>query len=176
MTDPVPPDPSADPAADPAAALVADYDRGRLSRRQLAAALTGLGAATALAGRSARAGEGDEPDTPLFAGRNIDHVALSVTDAARSAAFYERHLGLKTLRADGRSAFLGRADGGFFLALFQTDEAGLNHFCFGIDDYDPLEAARTLRAEGREVRETSGRVYFKDPDGIEVQLSAKREP
>ena len=154
--------------------LVEDYDRGRLSRRDLVTRLTALGAAAAFAGRADARDDDGSADAPLFSGRNIDHVALSVSDLNRSVAFYERHLNLKTLRRSDTNAFLGRADGGFFLALFQTDKAGLNHFCFGIDDYDPLVAARRLNAEGREVRETSGRVYFKDPDGIEVQLAAKR--
>ena len=161
------------PAHGPAAAVEA-YDEGRLSRRELVARLTAFGAAAALAGRSALAEEGAGTDGPLFSGRNIDHVALGVSDVNASVAFYERHLGLRKLRGDDRSAFLGRADGGFFLALFQTDEPGLDHFCFGIDDYDPLAAGRKLKDAGREVRQTSGRTYFKDPDGIEVQLASRR--
>ena len=161
------------PAPDPAA-LVDEYDRGRLSRRDLVARLTALGAAAALCGRAAAAEPGDGAG-PLFAGRNVDHIALGVSDVARSVAFYERFLGLKKLRGDGRSAFLGRPDGGFFLALFRAEKPGLDHFCFGIEDYDPAAAAATLKAAGEEVRQTSGRTYFKDPDGIEVQLAAKRE-
>ena len=160
------------PAPD-SASLVDEYDRGRLSRRDLVAGLTALGAAAALSGRAAAA----EPDAggPLFIGRNVDHIALGVSDVARSVAFYERFLGLKKLRGDGRSAFLGRPDGGFFLALFRAEKPGLDHFCFGIEEYDPAAAAAKLEAAGKELRQTSGRIYFKDPDGIEVQLAAKRE-
>ena len=158
------------------AALVADYDEGKLSRRGLIAGLTALGAAGALSRPAAAqdgAGEGSD-SRPLFTGRNVDHVALDVTDVNRSVAFYEKHLGLKKFRGDDRSAFLGHSGGEFFVALFKSDTPGLNHFCFGIDDYDVTAAARKLKAEGREVRQTSGRIYFKDPDGIEVQLAAKR--
>ncbi|NNJ24465.1 VOC family protein [Alienimonas chondri] len=159
------------------ASLVAEYDDGRLSRRDLIAGLTALGAASAFAGSAAaQEREDDAADAkPLFSGRNVDHIALDVTDVNRSVAFYERHLGLKKIRGNDRSAFLGRENGEFFVALFQSETPGLNHFCFGIDEYDPLEAARKLKAEGREVRQTSGRTYFKDPDGIEVQLAQKRD-
>ncbi|QDT17841.1 VOC family protein [Alienimonas californiensis] len=163
------------------ARLVADYDDGRLSRRGLIAGLTALGAAGALAGNvraqeeAAQEKGGDAAESgPLFSGRNVDHIALDVTDVDRSVAFYERHLGLRKIRGDQNSAFLGRENGEFFVALFKAEQPGLNHFCFGIDDYDPQQAARKLKAEGREVRQTSGRTYFKDPDGIEVQLAQKR--
>ena len=162
------------PAPDtPADRLLAEYDGGRLNRRELAARLMALGAAAALA-RTATADDADaKPDPPLFRGRNIDHVALSVSDVGRSVKFYTEHLGLRKLRGSDRQAFLG-GDDGFFLALFQTEDAGLNHFCFGIDGYEADAAAERLRAAGREVRQTEGRVYFKDPDGIEVQLAARR--
>ena len=165
------------PHAAPADRLLDLYDRGVMSRRSVIAGLTAL--ATAGAARAAGPDGGNEPDGPLFSGRNVDHIALGVSDVGRSVAFYERFLGLKKLRGDDRSAFLGRADGGFFLALFRVDpergeKPGLDHFCFGIDGYDPVEAGRALRAAGREVRQTGRRTYFKDPDGIEVQLAAKR--
>jgi catechol 2,3-dioxygenase-like lactoylglutathione lyase family enzyme len=150
--------------------LVDDYDDGRLSRRGLIAGLAALGAA----GRVSAGAPAGDAAVPLFSGRNIDHIALNVSDVDRSAAFYKRHLGLRKIRGDARSAFLGRENGEFFVALFKSDTPGLNHFCFGIDEYDVQDAARKLKAEGREVRQTSGRIYFKDPDGIEVQLAAKR--
>ena len=162
------------PHAAPADRLLDLYDRGAMSRRSVIAGLTALAAAGA-----ARAAGPEEGNRPLFSGRNVDHIALGVSDVGRSVAFYERFLGLKKLRGDENSAFLGRADGGFFVALFRVDpeqgeKPGLDHFCFGIDDYDPTEAARELRAAGKEVRQTGGRTYFDDPDGIEVQLAAKR--
>ncbi len=44
----------------------------------------------------------------------------------------------------------------------------------GIEDYEVDRVMDELRREGLEPRRTAGtnRVYFDDPDGIEVQLAA----
>ena len=42
---------------------------------------------------------------------------------------------------------------------------------YGIEGFDADEAERKLTDAGLEVRREGGRVYFKDPDGIEVQVS-----
>jgi hypothetical protein len=69
------------------------------------------------------------------------------------------------------SCFLGRDDG-FFLALFRRTLSGLNHYCYTIRHYDPDQAARKLKAAGLDLRREDGRIYFDDPDGIEVQITA----
>ena len=67
--------------------MLHDYERGRLSRRQLIAHIGGLVAAAAAAPALAqgRAAEGS-----TFRATDVDHVALRVTDVDRSAKFYER--------------------------------------------------------------------------------------
>ncbi|MEW4569722.1 VOC family protein [Tautonia sp. JC769] len=148
--------------------LVEQFERGQLSRRQLAARLMGLGAAMAVAPRVA---EASREDGSTFGATGLDHIALNVRDVARSRDFYEEHLGLEVIRDGGEeNCFLGRADG-FFLTLFRGEGPGLHHYCYAIPDYDADEAERKLRGAGLEVRRESGRVYFKDPDGIEVQVA-----
>lgn len=148
--------------------IVDDFQRGALSRRQLVARLMGLGAAMAV-GRTAVPGEGQSSAT--FQASGLDHVALNVADVARSREFYLKHLGLKVLRDGGDdSCFLGREDG-FFLALFRRTPAGLNHYCYRIRHYDPDQAARKLEAAGLDLHREDGRIYFDDPDGIEVQIT-----
>ena len=154
---------------DLACRLVDEFEEGRLSRRQLVAGLMGLGAAAALSTTAVAADEAES----TFRATGLDHINIDVADLERSKAFYIRHLGLKVLREGPGLAFLGPPGGGkFILALFRTDELpGLNHFCFKIENYDADAAVRKLQAAGLETRRESNRVYFKDPDGLDVELA-----
>jgi len=150
--------------------VVDDFVAGRLTRRDLVARLMALGAAICGAPAAARPLGRAEESAPTFSAQSVDHVALSVSDVSRSAEWYARHLGLRVTSQDESSAFLSCA-GGDFLALFRSSRAGLNHYSFGIRGYDQQDAARRLRAAGLAPKPRGGRMYFDDPDGIEVQVS-----
>lgn len=155
---------------DSAVMLVHDFEQGMLSRRQLVVRLMGLGAAFAAMQSVSRA---DQEQNSTFHALGLDHVALNVSDVARSRDFYATHLGLKTVYDGGKEmCFLGRG-GIFFLALFRAQKPGLNHYCYVIQNYDPEEVARTLKAAGLQPRREADRVYFDDPDGNEVQLAGR---
>jgi len=151
--------------------LINDFEHGRLSRRQLIAYLTGmfatsLGATFAFAdqqpGRAA-----PNPAAPTFDAIDLNHIALSVTDVQRSQKWYQKHLGLKPR---GQEGFLTTGKG--WLALFQGDKPGLNHYCYSIANYDPADAVARLKAAGLTPRREGERVYFADPDGIECQVAS----
>jgi catechol 2,3-dioxygenase-like lactoylglutathione lyase family enzyme len=63
-----------------------------------------------------------------------------------------------------------------FLALFRAERPGLDHYCFTIDDYRVEDEVKRLGDAGLEPRRQQNRVYFDDPDGIELQLAAERNP
>lgn len=155
-------------------ALLGDYEHGRLSRRQLVAHLAGFAAAAAGLGTPVAASR--EPAVagaaePSFRASGVDHVALRVTDVPRSAEFYRRHLGLvPTGRCSRQSCFLDC--GSDFLALFAGPDPGLDHFAFAVEGYEAGRAVETLRAAGLAPDRRGDRVYFDDPDGIEVQVTA----
>jgi hypothetical protein len=139
------------------------YDRRQLSRRRVVLALS-----TILAGTSRVAAQ-EPQSSSTFQAVGLDHIALRVTDVARSRAFYERHLGLRTTSESASSAFLdcGRQ----FVALFRSETPGLHHYSYALPSYSQSDAAERLRAVGIEPRLRGQRIYFDDPDGIEVQLS-----
>lgn len=154
--------------SDIAETLVKDYERGLLSRRQLVSRLMGLGAALAAMPQRAEARQGEGG---TFQATGLDHVALNVHSVPRSRDFYIKHLGLKVVRESGEdNCFLGGSDD-FFLTLFRGERPGLNHYCYAIRGYDAQRAEEKLKAVGLKPRREGNRVYFPDPDGIEVQVA-----
>jgi metallothiol transferase len=150
--------------------LVKQFENGRIDRRQLVAGLGTL-VAVAAGGRSAAAQAGGTAST--FQAVGLNHIALRVTDVLRSREFYQQHLGLKVVRDGGeRNCFLTCKDA--FLALFHNETPGMDHYCYSIIDYDVRTAEEKLKAQGFEPRvvRDAGRIYFDDPDGLEVQLAA----
>ena len=153
---------------DIAETLVQDFEQGLLSRRQLASRLMGLGAALTVMNRVAGASQGEHG---TFEATGLDHVALNVTSVPRSRDFYIKHLGLKVVRDGGEdNCFLG-GGGDFFLTLFKGDKPGLNHYCYAIKGYAVDQAEEKLKAAGLKPRREGNRIYFPDPDGIEVQVA-----
>jgi len=116
----------------------------------------------------------------------LEHVNMTVSNVRRSARFYGDLLGL-TVRWEGKTSqgwpAIHIGDETSYLALFQSpspsrapedyDQVGLNHFGFVVDD---LDSARKRLAElgvtpkAEHDYEPGKRLYFYDPDGIEVEL------
>ncbi len=147
--------------------ILDEYRNGTIDRRAALGRLAVFFAA-AYAGAPALA----DKDGPTFASKGLNHLALRVTDVARSRDFYVEHFGLEVLEEYlPHNCFLGCGDN--FLALFRSTTAGMDHFCVTIDDYDPAEALERLKHAGLESHRVEDRVYFKDPDGLEGQVSGK---
>lgn len=143
------------------------FTMGRMSRRELIAAMSGLVVAAAT-GRSLPA-HGD-PAGPTFTPLGLNHLALNVTDVARSRDFYIKHFGMTVASESPNNCFLNFEGG--FLALFQGSEARMDHFCLSVRDYDVNACAAKLREHGIEPRITGDRIYFPDPDLLTVQLAS----
>jgi catechol 2,3-dioxygenase-like lactoylglutathione lyase family enzyme len=138
------------------------YESGAVSRRQLVQSL----AALAVAGPAAAASES------TFKGSGLNHVALRVADIPRTKKFYQELLGLPLIRESETSCFLKL--GNDFLTFFKNQPAGLDHYCIAIENFNPGAVMGELKRNGLNPRRPDGtdRIYFRDPDGLEVQLSA----
>ena len=155
--------------------LVAKFEARRLSRRELVAALLGLVASGGAVPAAAQEGG----VAKAAQGRTINHVSMAVTDVEKSAAFYKVLLGLKEVSRPANGGInLGLSDG--FLGLYKLPNPGtVNHFCIGVDDFDPDKMADRLKQQGiaatvdrNPANRTSGgdQLYFTDPDKTRVQL------
>lgn len=111
---------------------------------------------------------------------SMNHVTLAVSDPERSREFYASVLNMNVVSRQPASPVTGpginMGAGDSFLGLYPLQNPGrIDHFCLGVDDYVIEEAAQKLRESGVTpvIRKDRPELYFKDPDGITVQLSAK---
>lgn len=118
---------------------------------------------------------------------NLNHLNLTVQDAAETAAFLRRYFGMRSL--DGAPpdtpamAFL-TDDAGMILSLFRgkRDEEpvypGFFHIGFGQPDEEAVnEISRRLREDGYDVpppsrQHGSWTFYFKAPGGFLIEVLA----
>jgi catechol 2,3-dioxygenase-like lactoylglutathione lyase family enzyme len=157
------------------AKLVEAFESKALSRRELVTSIAALMAGAAGAeSASAQISQATQ-------GKTLNHVSLAVTDVERSAQFYSTILGLKVVSRPGNGGInLGLGDS--FMGLYKLPNPGtVNHFCIGVDNFDPERIAARLRDMGLQpivdknpANRTSGgdQLYFNDPDKTRVQLGA----
>jgi catechol 2,3-dioxygenase-like lactoylglutathione lyase family enzyme len=145
--------------------LLGRYEAGRMSRRELVAVLAALAAAPS----SLRA------QTPALEAATLNHASLIVSELDRSVAFYRRTFGLpvRSTQQGGVNLAVGDA----FLGIYQGGASAMphiNHFCFGIRDFDPAATVAALGSQGlpAESRTRDGvtQVYTADPDNLRIQL------
>jgi catechol 2,3-dioxygenase-like lactoylglutathione lyase family enzyme len=128
----------------------------------------------------------------------IDHIYVTVSDLAKSEAFYDRALGVVlgfrknefVLGGDRHIQYFNRHFG-FVLRPARVHggcepySAGLHHFCFRVDSIAEVEAvAEALRKQ--EIDATAVELYpqyapdytatfFEDPDGIRLEVTNYRQ-
>jgi len=153
--------------------LISQFEQKGLTRRELVAALTMLisGSSAAMSAQS----------TQVAQGRTLNHASLAVSDVEKSAAFYGKLLGLKEVSRPGNGG-VNLGLGSSFLGVYKIQEPGrVHHVCIGVDDFDPERIAARLKEQGVQAtvdrnpaNRTSGgdQLYFTDPDGTRMQLSA----
>ena len=173
------------------------YEQGRLSRREVLAAIASF---VALGGTACTTGAAESaPDLSRYVTRrepgegraHLNHVNLRVADVERSWAFYQRYFGLGITTTPTYNAL--DCGGGTFISLqtqadiaredFRTSPDAvewartpgeapgiIEHFCLEVDDFD-LEGTRAALAEaGHETVEVHGNLLTSDPDGVLVQV------
>jgi catechol 2,3-dioxygenase-like lactoylglutathione lyase family enzyme len=108
----------------------------------------------------------------------LDHVALTVSDRDRSAAFYAEHFGLtERVHDDDHLLILSSPDGGL-LALTEGEpvvDADGVHFGFRAGSHEAVQRARArFRLAGVVERQWQQvgltRVQVRDPDGYLVEI------
>jgi glyoxylase I family protein len=138
--------------------LLATYENGKLSRRDLV-----QGLALLAAGSSTLSAAG-------FQGKSINHVSLYVSDLQKSTDFYQRVLGCTVNKREGNNQLMFGKD---FLVLRPGKPGGkVDHIAVGIENFSKESVTADLKSRGATPKDEKGGVGFHvvDPDGFPVQL------
>jgi catechol 2,3-dioxygenase-like lactoylglutathione lyase family enzyme len=142
--------------------MVRDFERGRMTRRQLAASLAAL-----VAGAQAA------PKPSGLRAVTLNHVTVRVPDLQRTSQFYQEFFGIPLKQHSASTHILGVGKS-FFGIEQKGATAALDHYDFGIADFNADDVTAKLKARNLkpEPGGTKESFKFRDPDGFLVQVNA----
>ena len=148
--------------------LVAQFEKGSLSRRDLIAGLTVLAAT----GTATRAAEADID----FKTADIDHVSMQVADLQRSVDFYQKLFGFSVVSEDKPLGIVRLGNGRTLVSFNRQSPVGIiDHFAIGVPRFTKEAATRYLTQRGAKVADDPYHgLHTIDPDGNHVQISLQR--
>ena len=146
--------------------LVARFEKGSLSRRDLVQGLALLAAS----GTAAAAQEDVD-----FKGADIDHISIHVADLQRSVDFYQKTFGFSVVSQDQPRSIIRLGAPKMRVSLNHGSPAGIvDHFAIGITRFNKESVVRHLKQRGATPLEGDyAGLHVKDPDGINVQIVAQ---
>ena len=143
--------------------LLSDFERGKLTRRQLALSL-----ATLVAGAQT------PPKEKGLRAVSINHVTVKVPDLHRTSKFYQEFFSMPLKQQSAKIHILGVGDSFFGIEQGDSQAATVDHYDFGIAGFNADEARAKLKKLNLKFDGGNSKESFKfhDPDGFQVQLNA----
>ena len=151
-------------------ALIRQFERGRLTRRQLVQALLVVAASPAL---------GQDRPVGAFRPTGIDHVQITVTDLKATQQFYEKLFGVKTASPNPTQLSLGLGSAGNTISVHS--ESGpikpIDHFGIAVEDFSTEAALATVKrvVPGFKADINGNSVFVVGPDAVRVQIVPARK-
>jgi catechol 2,3-dioxygenase-like lactoylglutathione lyase family enzyme len=154
------------------AKLLDDFERGRLTRRQLIQSLALV--ATAAAGATPALSENRKG----FKAVAVNHISYQVNDYAKTRDFYADLLGMKVVGDTGTQCSLILGDTRTFMiprnAPPGTTPPRIDHIAYTIENWDKNAVKAELDRRGLNPRrDTENSFHIKDPNGFDLQISGK---
>ena len=149
--------------------MLNDFERGTLSRRQLAATLAGIATAAALPAPALAA--------PSLKAITLNHVTVKVPDLQKTSKFYQEFFGMKLAQHSETIHILSVGES-FFGIEQKPGGAALDHYDFGLQSWDAKAMRRKVAAHGLSItpgsRGDDESFKFNDPDGFVVQVNGPK--
>ena len=149
--------------------MLNEMERGKLSRRELVVSLAALAVGTSTA-----VGAPAAPAKTGFQAVSINHVSVRVPDIHRTSQFYQEFFGMPLRQQSATVIILGVGDSFFGIEQAQGKTATVDHFDFGIANFNADNVRAELKERGLKSDSTSSKESFKfyDPDGFQIQVNA----
>jgi catechol 2,3-dioxygenase-like lactoylglutathione lyase family enzyme len=154
------------------ARLLDDFERGKMTRRQLIASIAVVAASAA--GVTPAAAQGAKG----FKGVAVNHISYQVNDYAKTRDFYAGLLGMRVVKDTGTQCNLILGDTDTFL-IPRNAPAGvtpprIDHVAYTIENWDKSAVEAELKRRGlNPTPDTENSFHVKDPNGFDVQISGK---
>jgi catechol 2,3-dioxygenase-like lactoylglutathione lyase family enzyme len=150
--------------------LLGQFERGRISRRQLVQMLAlGMAAASPRALAAPRGG---------FKAVAVNHISFEVADYARTRDFYADLLGMEVSGDDGTQCYMKFGADSFLIPRKSREPRGgplVDHICYTIADWDKDAVEAELRRRGLDPEpDTDESFHVRDPDGYRLQIGSAR--
>jgi catechol 2,3-dioxygenase-like lactoylglutathione lyase family enzyme len=143
--------------------LLDNFERGTLTRRQVALSVVALVSATQAA----------PAETGLKA-VSINHLTVRVPDLHRTSQFYQEFFGMPLRQQSAKIHILGIGSSFFGIEQGDGPAATVDHYDFGISGFNADEAREKLKARNLKFADGNSQESFKfrDLDGFQIQLNA----
>lgn len=152
--------------------LLDDFERGKMTRRQLIQALALSATATVATGEAAAV----PAERKGFRAVTVNHISYQAGDYTKTRDFYAELLGMKVVRDTGSQCFLVLGEGNSFL-IPRNAPAGvtaprIDHVAYTIADWDKNAVETELKRRGLDPRpDTDNSFHVSDPNGFDLQIS-----
>jgi catechol 2,3-dioxygenase-like lactoylglutathione lyase family enzyme len=148
--------------------MLSDLERGKLTRRQFAVSLAAL-----TAGASRVPGAFAASVQTGIRAVSLNHVTVRVPDLHRTSQFYQEFFGMRLRQQSPTVHILGVGDSFFGIEQGEGKDATVDHYDFGIADFNADEIRAKLRERGLKFSDSTSKESFKfyDPDGFQVQVN-----
>ena len=156
------------------AKLLQDFERGKMTRRQLIKSL----ALTATAASAVSVAPAAAADNKVFKAVYLNHVSYQVADYAKTRDFYAALLGMSVSRDDGKQCRLVFGNN-ILIARNRTPAPKVDHIAYTIANWDQEKEAMADEVKRRGIKivqgDTKTSLHIKDPDGFEVQFGGLKQ-
>ena len=157
--------------------LLEDFDRGKMTRRQLikrqlikSLAVVGTIASNVTAFAAEK--------TKGFKAVTVNHISYQVNDYVKTRDFYADLLGMKVMGDNGKQCELVLGESNTVMiprnAPAGTTPPRIDHIAYTIENWDKDAVKAELERRGLDPKEdTENSFHVKDPNGFDLQISGK---